>query len=233
MKKLILGMVFVLLTALFIGFNYLLWDRESRENELKNLENANASNNASISAQKREIGSLEEENSNQKEEIERLENENEKLLQDKIELASERDEVGVTLQERINFINALKLYADIKTLSEPVTKWVEALNQGKYEEAYEFEYAGVLNQARKVSLAEYTEEMKNTIRKVEIGEVKLDKLRGSGNGEIFLEVRLNIKLAEDTSKAFSRYIEGANDMYIKVLYSYEKKAFIISTISNT
>ncbi len=232
MKKLILGMVFVLLTALFIGFNYLLWDKESREKELKNLEYANASNNASISAQKREIGALEEENRNLENEIERLENETNQLNQDKSALASERDKAGVTLQEKINFINALKQFSDLKVLSEPVTKWAEALNQGKYEEAYEFEYAGVLEKDRTVSQSAYSEEMGNTIRKIEIGEVKLDKLRGSGNGEIFLEVRLNVKLPEDAGKTAARYKEGINDRYFKIEYLYEKKIFIISSISN-
>lgn len=232
MKKLILGMVFVLLTALFIGFNYLLWDRESREKELENLENVNASNNANISAQKREISTLEEENNNLGEEIKRLEDDKEQLLQDKAALSSEKDKSEAVLQEKVNFINALKQYADINMLSEPVTKWVEALNQGKYEEAYELEYAAVLDKDRTVSLAEYTEAIKNTVKKIEIGEVKLDKLRGAINGEIFLEVRLNIKLAEDANKAAPRFTEGVNDMYIKVLYSFEKKAFIISTINN-
>lgn len=232
MKKLILGMVFVLLTALFIGFNYLLWDKESREKELKNLEYANASNNASISAQKREIGALEEENRNLENEIERLENETNQLNQDKSALASERDKAGATLQEKINFINALKQFSDLKVLSEPVTKWAEALNQGKYEEAYELEYAGVLEKDRTVSLSAYSEEMGNTIRKIEIGEVKLDKLRGTGNGEIFLEVRLNVKLSEDAGKTAARYKEGINDKYFKIEYLHEKKTFIISSISN-
>lgn len=233
MKKLILVMVFVLLAALFIAFNYLLLERESRENELKNLEYANASNIASISAQKREIDSLVEGNRSLGDKIEKLESEKDQLLQDKNALSSERDKTGLTLQEKINFINILKQYTDIKALSEPVTKWAEALNQGKYEEAYALEYAGVLMQDRKVSLTAYTEEMKNTIRKIEIGEVKLDKLRGSSSGDIFLEVRLNVKLAEEANKSSARYMEGVNDLYIKIEYSNEDKAFIISAISST
>lgn len=233
MKKLILVMVFVLLTALFIAFNYLLWDRESREKELKNLEYANASNNANISAQKREIDSLEEENRNLGDKIERLGNEKDQLLKDKDALASEMDKSGLALRERINFINALKQYAEIKVLSEPLTKWAEALNQGKYEEAYELEYAGILEQDRLVSLDVYSKEMKNTIHKIEIGEVKLDKLRGSDNGDIILEARLNVKLAEGADKKSSRFTEGVNDKYVKIDYSYGKKTFIISAINNS
>ena len=232
MKKLILVMVFVLLTAFFIAFNYLLWDRESRENEIKNLEYANADKNANISAQKREIDGLDEEIKSLGDHIEQLENENDQLILDKSTLASEQDKANAALKERVNFINILKQYADIKALSEPVTKWTEALNQGDFEEAYELEYAGVLEQNRTVSLTSYVEEMKNTIRKVEISEIKLDKLRGIGSGEIFLEVRLVVKLVEDTGIVSSRYSEGINDKYIKIEYSNEKKAFIISAINN-
>ena len=232
MKKLILGMVFVLLTALIIAFNYLLLDRESREKELENLEYANASNNASINAQKREISSLEEENVSLEDKIEQLEHDKDQLMQEKNAITSEKVKTEAALQERVRFINTLKQYADIKALSEPVTKLVEALNQGKYEEAYELEYAAVLEKDRLVSLTAYTEEMKNTIQKIEISEVKLDKLRGSGNGDIFLEVRLNVKLVENADKASARYLEGINDKYVKIEYSYEKNAFIISQINN-
>ena len=232
MKKLILGMFFVLLTALFIAFNYLLWDKESRENEFKRLENVNASNVASINAHKREIDSLVEENSKLSDEIERLENEREQLLQDKLTLAEERDKSGQSVQEKVSFINVLKQYVSLEDLSEPVRKWADALNQGKYDEAYAHEYAAVAEENRTVSPAGYAEEMKDTIRKVEISEVKLDKLRGSGNGDIILEVRLNIKLADDTGKVSQRYSEGVNDKYIKIQYDYSTKAFIIAAISN-
>ncbi len=232
MKKFVLVMVFVLLTALFIAFNYLLWDRESREKELKNLEYANASNNASISAQKREINSLEEENRNQQDKIVQLEHDKNRLIQEKSAVASERDKSDAALKERIMFINMLKQYADLKALSEPVTKWVEALNQGKYEEAYKLEYEGVPEQERTESLGLYTKEMKTTIRKIEIGEIKLDMLRGSGNGDIYLEVRLNVKLTGDANNANVRYAEGVNEKYIKIEYSYENKAFVISAIYN-
>ena len=232
MKKLILVMVFVLLTALFIAFNYLLWERESRENELKNLEYVNAGNAASISAQKREIDNLNVENRNQRNNIEQLEKEKDQLIQDKASLTAEKDKASTALQEKINFVNTLKQYADIKALSDPVVKWAEALNQGKYEEAYAIEYAGTLMKDRKLTLTAYSEEMKNMIRKIEIGEAKLDKLRGSSNGDIFLEVRLNVKLAEGANASSARFIEGVNDIYVKIEYSNEDKAFIISAINN-
>lgn len=232
MKKLILGMVFVLLTALFIGFNYLLLDRENREKELKSLESANASNNANISAQKREISSLIEENKGLEDEIKQLKKENEMLTSEKNAFIAERDKSEIALQGKINDINTLKQHIDIKTLSEPVIKWAEALNLGKYEEAYNLEYAVVSEHNRIVSLDKYTSDMKNTIGRIEITGIKLDKIRGASNGDIFLEVRLNVKLTEDAKKRSFFYKEGANDLYVKVVYSNEKREFIIFSISD-
>ena len=233
MKKLILVMVFVLLTAFFVAFNYLLWEREDTETKLKNLENANAGNNASISAQKREIDSLEERNTRLEDEIKSLGEEKERILTEKQALSEEKDKINRTLQERIKFINAVKQYVDIKVLSEPVTKWAEAVNQGKYKEAYELEFEGTAEDDRTTSQEEYAEGMKNTVRKIEINEVKLDKLRGAGEGEIFLEVRMNVKLADSNGKKLAAYTDGINEKYVKIDYSYEKKAFIISSISGS
>lgn len=232
MKKFILVMVFILLTALFIAFNYLLWDRESKAAEIKSLENTNVSHNASISAQKREIDSLAEEVGSLSDQISQLENEKNQLIDEKNLLAADRDETKAALQERIEFINILKQYADINALSEPVKKWAEALNQGNYEEAYRLEYAGIPAKDRAVSISAYVEEMKSAIRKIEITDVKVDKLRGTGNGDIYLDVRLNVKLAEEADKDSSRFSEGDNDAYIRIDYSADKKEFVIYAINN-
>lgn len=232
MKKLVLVMVFILLTAVFIAFNYLLWDREDREKELKNLELMNASNNATISAKDKEIGILDKEIDDLNSRVAQLENEKEQLTQDKNSLTEAKTESDSATREKIEFINTIKQYTDIGVISEPLKKWAEALNQGKYEEAYELEYAAVPSADRTVSLAAYTEEMQKSIKKVEISEVKIDKLRGSSEGEIYLQTRITVKLAEGAEKAVTRFSDGVNEKYVKIDYSADKKAFIIASINN-
>lgn len=63
MKKLVLVFVSALLLAVFIAFNYLLWEREGREEKLQQLESNNASNNASMNTLNHEIKTLEDDNS--------------------------------------------------------------------------------------------------------------------------------------------------------------------------
>lgn len=232
MKKLVLVMVFVLLTAVFIALNYLLWDRESREKDLKTLENMNASNNASMSAQNSQIDRLEKEVGELGNKITQLENEKNQLISEKKFLQEQKTKSDTSLQEKVNFINIIKQYADIKALSEPLSKWADALNQGKYEEAYELEYAMVPAADRSVSLPVYQDEMRKTIRKIEINEVKIDNLRGSGDGEIILDVRLTVKLAENAVENNPRFSDGLNEKYIKIGYLSDKKSFEIISISN-
>lgn len=232
MKKLVLVMVFVLLTAVFIAFNYLLWDRESREADIKDLAYQNANYKTDISAKTREIDSLGNQIDSLGTKITQLENEKDQLTRDKNSLAEQKNSSDAALRSKINYFNTIKQYVDIKILSEPLTLWADALNQGKYEDAYESEYAAVPSDERSVTLNAYTEEMQKTIKKIEINEVKIDKLRGSSEGEIFLDVRLTAKLAENADKNNSRFSEGLNEKYVKIDYSAEKKAFIISSISN-
>lgn len=232
MKKFILVMVFVLLTALFIAFNYLLWDRESKVTELKNLEYEQASYNADINARKREIDALEDEAGRLQDQYEKLEMENNRLNEEKNELNADWIKSRETLQERIDFINVLKQHADINVLSEPVVKWAGAVNQGNYEEAYGLEYEGVAVQDRSIGLVAYAEEMENTITRIDITEVKLDKLRGLGTGDIYLNVRLDVKLAEETKQQSPRFAQGDNEVYVRIDYSYSKKSFVITSINN-
>lgn len=232
MKKFILVMVFVLLAALFIAFNYLLWDRESKVAELKNLEYEQVSYNADINARKREIDVLEEEVSSLQDKYEKLEMENNRLNEEKNQLNADWISSRETLQERVDFINVLKQHTEIKALSEPVLKWAEAVNQGNYEEAYSLEYEGVPVQDRPVSLVAYAEGMKKTIGRIDITEVKLDRLRGSGTGDIYLDVKLDVKLVEELKQQEPRFSQGENEVYIRIDYSYSKKNFIISSINN-
>ncbi|MGI6667971.1 MAG: hypothetical protein ACOX4M_00480 [Acetivibrionales bacterium] len=231
MKKFILVMVFVFIGALFIAFNYLLWDRESKIAEIKNLEYTNASNSASISAQKREINALEDEVSGLSEQIDRLKNEKRQLEDEKSELIADLDEKEEELRERINFINAVKQHVNIDVISQPVVKWAEALNHGNFEEAYELEYGSVPAKDRPVSLDAYIESMIDTLKKVSITDIKVDKLRGAGNGEIYLAVKLDVRLAEGVDDKSSRFSGGENEIYIRIDYSGAKKDFVISALN--
>jgi len=231
MKKFILVMVFAVLIALFIAFNYLVWDRENKLAEIRNLESVNESYDASISVHKREVSSLEAEVNSLKEQIEKLESEKAQLQKERDIAVADKDQTEETLRERINFINALKEHIDTESLAQPVRSWAEAVNNGDFEQAYYIEYEGVAVKDRTVSLSTYVEEMKASVSKIEITDIKVDKLRGSGYGDIYLDVTCNVRLADNADTLKSRFSEGENEIYVKVDYSRDNKTFIISSMN--
>lgn len=233
MKKFILVMIFVLLTALFIAFNYLLWDRENKVVELKNLENANASYTTNINSQKREISALEEEIDRLENQIKEIESDKERLSEEKASIQIEWAETRASLQERIDFINTIKQHADTNVLSAPLAKWAEAINQGDFRQAYLLEYEGVAMVDRTVRLDDYVEQMSRTVRRVDITQVKVDRLRGTGNGDIYLDVTLDVKLPEEPDMKSLRFTEGVNEIYVKIDYSVSEKVFMISGMGNS
>lgn len=228
MKKLVLAMVFILLMALFIAFNYLLWDRENRVKELKDLEFANANNSANMSLQNREIKRLEDENSNLQQKVTQLESEREQLTKNKNELTAERDRLNGIITAKNDLLNALKQISDMKEFDQPVKKWVEAINVGDYSVAYELEYTSLVSYGNPPSTFQYSENLKSTIKSISLKSLKLDPDRGNYDGEIVLDAELEVKLVE---KADSQvYTDGLNHKYIKIGYDTAKKEFIILQI---
>lgn len=231
MKKFFLVMVCAILIAVFIAFNYLLWDRESKLAEIKNLESVNASYSANISVQKREISALEDEIKGLNDQIQQYRAQIEKLQKEKEEALSEKLQDEAEFRAKIDLVNALKEKADIEFLSKPIVSWAEALNNGSYDEAYAIEFEGVPQKDRNVSLGTYVGQMESTVEKIEITEIKVDRFRGSANGEIYLEVTLNVTLREGADLSASRFSEGNNEMSVKLDYSKDKKGFVISSMN--
>lgn len=231
MKKLVLIMVFVLMMALFIAFNYLLWDRESMRNDLKNLEYTNLSNSADISAQNRDIKRLENEANQYVADISELEKEKERLEKGNLELESDIALEAQRTRHKIDIINILKENVDIKLFEAPVKKWADAVDTGNYGEAYRLEYekASLLN--KQASLEEYTNVFKNNVKSLKIKEVLLDKDVGKADGEIALTVTLEIKLTEKPEQDFRRFTEGLNEIKVDLDYDVTLNEFFITNIT--
>ena len=230
MKKLVLIMVFVLLMAVFIAFNYLLWDRQSKINDIKVLEDRNVNNSASVSAQARDIKRLENEISQYEAEISKLEEEKEQLTKRNLQLESDKTAEAQKTRYKIDLINILKQNSDIKLFEAPVSKWAEALNAGNYAEAYRLEFDKAPLQGKNLSLEEYESALKKNIKSLKLKEVLLDKEAGKDDGEIWVTVSVEVKLSEEYKKESVRYVEGLNELKIKLDYDLSLNEFYIVEI---
>jgi uncharacterized protein YhaN len=228
MKKLVLAMVFILLMALFIAFNYLLLDRENKIKELRDLEAANLNNSANMSMQTREIKNLEDENDSLQQKVSQLESERDQLAKSKSELTAERDRLNSLLAGKNDMLNALKQISDPKELGQPAKKWAEALNAGDYSTAYEMEYVSLVSYGNPPSTFEYSENLKNNIKSISLKSIKLDTTRGVDSGEIILNVELEVKLLEKATT--QNFVDGLNEKFVKIGYDTAKKEFVILQI---
>lgn len=231
MKKLVLIMVFVLLMALFIAFNYLLWDRESKIKELGNIKDSYNSISADITMQNRDIKRLENEANKYVADISELEKEKERLEKRNLELENDKTLEVQKTRHKIDIINILKENVDIKLFEAPVNKWADAVDTGNYGEAYRLEYEKASLQSRQTSLEDYSNVFKKNVKSLKIKEVIIDKDVGKADGEIALKVTLEVKLTEKPEQDFKRFIEGLNEIKVGLDYDVILNEFFITNIT--
>jgi len=235
MKKLVLVMVCALLLLMFIGFNYLLWDRENRKEDIRNLENSNASNNASINTLGREIKSLEDENRQLKARIELLENENDNLQSERIKSEQDKLKIIGTLSQKNEVIDKLKQNTDLQPLQEDIKKWVEYLNKGEYETAYKLLDLKNVDQGEFSSIDVFISTYRNSFKSIKIKSVEL-YTKGPDDdkkGDIIFIAVLEVEMdgANEASGIGKPFNEGLNERFFTVDYDKDKDKWVISNIS--
>ncbi|MDD4495199.1 MAG: hypothetical protein PHV32_12810, partial [Eubacteriales bacterium] len=129
MKKLALVLMCTLVLLFFIGFNYLVWDRE---NIFKNIED----NQVSIEVLSRELN-------NQRNAYRALQDEKDKLEENILELensletiVADNEQLAQQLQGKDESINVLKSQVDKTIPVQTIERWVKSINEGYYSEAY-------------------------------------------------------------------------------------------------
>ncbi len=231
MKKLVLFMVFVLLMTLFIAFNYLLWDRDSKIKEMTNLQSLNAGKSISLDAQDREIEKLEKDKESLQSTIEALENEKKQMMTEINQLTSEKGIINRELINKIDLLNILRKTADLEEFSTPVRQWVDAVNAGEYEAAYNLEFSSALFNEDTVTSQEYSNNLKTTVKSIKFKSYRLDEEKGLSEGDIYLIVTLEVELLPDADPDLSKYRDGLNDITVRIDYNSELNRYFIGDIT--
>ena len=166
MKKLVLVLISALLLAVFVGFNYLLWEREGREEKLRELETNNASNSSTMNSLTKQIKSLEDDNANLTTSVDQLKNLNLTLQSEGQELKQERADANSQIVDKNNLIAALMQNVNIAVFEEVIKKWADAIETQKYDEAYKLEYGWRSNEDIKTVLEDYSAAYKKNIKSI-------------------------------------------------------------------
>lgn len=228
MKKLVLVTVSVIIMAIFIAFNYLLWDKQNSQEMYDEL---NASKKAGIDALSREVQDLTDTNKKLQDQINQLEQESLNLKNSNSELQDEVSALHQKVEDRNVTIHALIPQVDPKPLEDTVNKWAQGIDTGDYETAYNLQLPQLLKQSQVPDLKGYSAGLKNTIKsfKVKSIEMKNDGLPDSRRGSVVLKVVLDIKKSGEAET--SDYAEGLNERYLTMSYNMGSKCWNIADIS--
>lgn len=231
MKKLVLVLISAVLLAVFIAFNYLLWEREGREEKLRELETNNASNNSTMNSLSREIKDLETENGSLTSSVDQLKNLNLSLQSEVQQLKQDRTDANNQVADRNALADALLHNVNPAVFEELMNKWVDSIESQKYDIAYKLEYGWKSNEDIKMSFEDYSADYKNNLKSLKIKSVKIDTdEKRSPKGQIGLIVVFDAKLNDNADTSKITFADGENKKLVRLKFYSEKEGFVIENI---
>ena len=228
MKKFMLVLVCAVIMAVFIAFNYLLWDREkSREN----FEDISATKNASIEALSLQIKEINDEKRSLQDTINELYGEIDKLGKEKTLNLQERAELDRELKTAKDITYQLKQYANLEPLEDIISQWTENINNEQYEAAYLMQLNKVMKEGDLLTFGEFVKEYKSEVEKIQINSIELytNEEPEDRKGDIIFKVELEVQKKEN-APTDSLFDEGTNERYFTITYSKENEMWLISEI---
>lgn len=234
MKKFVLVLVCVLILVIFIAFNYLLWEKENRDKDIENLKYINISSNSRINAYERDIKGLEGQIKLLEEKLTELEKGNKLLEEDKLQLEKKNTDYVRLVEHKNMVIDMLKGIVNIKDLEVPVRKWTEAVDAGKYEDAYNLLGKNILEQEGFRKFNDFAEKFKNSVKTVRIKDINLvtEGVAEGKEGDIIFKVVLEVDVTESESKA-NEFKKGSNERFFTVDFDDQRGSWLISDISDS
>jgi hypothetical protein len=233
MKKLVLVLVSALLLAVFIGFNYLLWEREGREDKLRELETNNASNSSTMNSLTKEIKSLEDENANLTTSIDQLKNLNLTLQSEGQQLKQERSDANSQIVDKNNLIAALLQNVNAAVFEDVIKRWADSIETQKYDAAYKLEFGWKSDEDIKTTFEDYSAGYKKNIKSIKYKSLKVDTdVRTTPKGQLGLIVVFDVKLNENVDTTQTIFTDGENKKLFKLVYYSDKLGFVIDSINN-
>ncbi len=226
MKKFVIAVVFIFLTATLISVNYLLWDREQ---QMANYKNMSASKNLSIETLEEKNYSLSTKNQEYEQTIKKLTEQSVNLNEKLAALSAELDTAKKTDLDKNLIISKLKGYIDTAPMQDTIEKWVQQINKKNYTTA--FTYFSVNAKDPMLSNSQnfknyYQKEIKSiTVKDVNIitSEYDTDKI-----GKLQLHVNFDVTRTEDATD--DSFLDGPNQKIFTMEYDEGTQSWVILEI---
>lgn len=217
MKKFVVILVCTFVLTILIAFNYVLWDRENTIKDFKDIE---TTKNASISGLVKENMSLEESNKKLEESLDNLKKVIEKNQEENDRLIQTNNKIIHDYEGQHDLINKLAASSNLKPVEELIVKWVDFINQGKYEEAYKLQKNDSINNGNPLKLEEFIDNYKNSIKSIKLNSASFDPSINKRYGKLLYKVLVDVKKKDGS--VTNIFNDGSNIKYFGI--SYDKAA---------
>ena len=228
MKKFVIAVVFIFLTATLILVNYLLWDREQ---QMANYKNMSASKNLSIETLEEKNYSLSTINKEYEQTIKKLTDESVKLNERVAALSAELDTVKKSDLDKNIIISKLKGYIDKTPMVGTIEKWVQHINKKNYTVAFTY-----FSTNAKDSLLNNSQDFQNyyqkEIKSITLKDAKIitSEYDSDKIGKLQFLVNLDVVKAEEASD--NNFVEGPNQKIFTMEYDIDTDSWLILEILN-
>ncbi len=230
MKKLILVMVCIIVLAIFIALNYLLWDRD---NKIQSFQDLNSSKSVSIDALTDKIKNLDETVRQLNSTVDSLESKNKELFNSNTELDSDKTKLQSQIQNLNAAISRLKLSANLDVLQNNIRKWTESLEKGQYDVSYRLMDTESINIDAFKSMDGFSGYFKNNIKSISIKSIKLaiDEIPADKAGNIIYKIVFDIKKTDNADATDQFFTEGQSTMYMTIGFNIKKNNWVITAMT--
>lgn len=234
MKKLSLILFCTLLLLFFIAFNYLLWERQSREKDMESLRNLNVENSSKVYTYERQVSALREKNDELNAAKTELEEQINRLSVEKVQLDKEKQDTAEDLERKERVVDKLKQQVDLNILEEPIKKWVEFINKGDYDSAYQLQYGHFISKDEELDSEAFSSLFEDVVKSVSIKSIELfiNEESPESSGNIIFAVILNIEKQEAVDKAADYFRQGENTRYFTIDYDFKQDIWVITSIDS-
>ncbi len=229
MKKFFLVLICAVIILFFIGFNYLLWDRENKAEDIKTLKNTNDSNDVTINYLSKEMKRLNDENEGYVKELDRLTKDIELLNKKVNDSAMVNSELKKELSSKEESIGFLKDGYDNQALAAIINGWVENLNEGNFFEAYEIRFGHGINSENGLTLEAFTLLFKGIVKQIAVESI--DEHMGEdikANGQKAFNVVLEAVVDETVENTY--FTNGKNSRIFVMDFDRSTSNWVITDI---
>ncbi len=232
MKKFILVMVCVIVLAIFIALNYLLWDRD---NKIQNFQDLNSSKSVSIDALTDKIKNLDETVRQLNSTVDSLQSKNKELFDSSAALSLDKAKLQSQIQNLNAAISRLKLSANLDALQNNIKKWADGLDKGQYDISYRLMDIESVNIDNFKSMDGFSSYFKNNIKSIKLKSLKLvvDELPADKVNNIIYKTTFDIKKADMADATDQFFTDGQSTMYITISFNVKKNDWVITSMTTT